>query len=136
MIVYSCADRDSFERVRFWANEVETNAPKNVARVIVCNKIDLTDQRVVSAEEGKQLANELGIEYFEISAKTNVGINEPFQSVVESAVKKFFFILFLVLPLTLLFYLCNASFSQIIFCPRHNNQIRMKRMLIFSITVQ
>ena len=36
--------------------------------VLVANKIDLGDRRVVSPKSGQQLAHQHGIEYFEVSA--------------------------------------------------------------------
>lgn len=39
----------------------------SIAGVLVANKTDLTSQRVVSAEEGKQLASDNSLGYFECS---------------------------------------------------------------------
>ena len=108
MIVYSCTDRESFERIDFWVNEVKKHAPENAAIVIVCNKVDLVDQRIISKEEGEQLASKFGVEHFEVSAKTNIGINEAFQRVAELAVKKFI-IYYLFTQLTFHFDLLTSS---------------------------
>ena len=36
--------------------------------VLVANKIDLKERRLISSEDGKQLAKTTGLEYFETSA--------------------------------------------------------------------
>jgi GTPase SAR1 family protein len=46
--------------------------------VLVGNKIDLEEERVVSLEEGQALAKKHGLPHFETSAKTNHNINEVF----------------------------------------------------------
>jgi putative ribosome biogenesis GTPase RsgA len=42
--------------------------------MIVCNKIDLTDDREVTTEEGQSMAKQYNLKYFETSAKTGEGI--------------------------------------------------------------
>jgi GTPase SAR1 family protein len=46
--------------------------------VLVGNKIDLEEERVVSLEEGRELAKKHRLSHFETSAKTNHNINEVF----------------------------------------------------------
>ena len=42
--------------------------------ILVGNKSDMEDERVISYERGKQLADSLGLEFFETSAKENVNV--------------------------------------------------------------
>ena len=42
--------------------------------VLVGNKCDMEDERGISYERGRQLADQLGIEFFETSAKDNVNV--------------------------------------------------------------
>ena len=46
--------------------------------VLVANKIDLTDLRLVSKEMGEELATKLGASYYETSAKTGDGVQTLF----------------------------------------------------------
>ena len=41
---------------------------------MVGNKCDMEDERVISFERGKQLADSLGLEFFETSAKENINV--------------------------------------------------------------
>ena len=38
------------------------------------NKCDMEDERVISYERGKQLADSLGLQFFETSAKENINV--------------------------------------------------------------
>ena len=52
------------------------NADADVEKMLLGNKCDLSDSRVVSKERGQLLADEHGIKFMEISAKTNSNIEE------------------------------------------------------------
>ncbi|KAH8035608.1 hypothetical protein HPB51_007843 [Rhipicephalus microplus] len=43
----------------------------------------MEDERVVSAERGRQLADQLGLEFFETSAKENVNVKAVFERLVD-----------------------------------------------------
>jgi Ras-related protein Rab-1A len=59
-------------------NEITKYASDNVNKLLIGNKTDLTDRRVVSTEEAKELADSLGVTYIETSAKTAIGVEESF----------------------------------------------------------
>lgn len=44
--------------------------------VVVGNKCDLEDERVVGKDQGQILANEWRIKFMETSAKKKIGVNE------------------------------------------------------------
>ena len=46
--------------------------------VLIANKADLEDRRVVSPKVGADLAGQLGLMYFECSAKDNKDVENPF----------------------------------------------------------
>ena len=60
-MVYDTTDKESFKSIDNWMNEVEKHASDNVSKILVGNKSDLTDQRQVSLEEGKELADHYNI---------------------------------------------------------------------------
>jgi len=47
--------------------------------VLVGTKTDLEAQRAVMKEEGQALADAHGIAFFELSAKSQAGVNAPFE---------------------------------------------------------
>lgn len=46
-------DQESFNNVKQWLNEIDRYASENVNKLLVGNKSDLTDKKVVSYETAK-----------------------------------------------------------------------------------
>ena len=88
-LIYSINDRKSFENIEIWLNEVEEKKRYNynVPLVLIGNKIDLENERVVSKEEGEKLAQKYDIKFFECSAKSNINVSEAFQYLIDSCVE-------------------------------------------------
>ena len=55
-------------------NSIYKHADPSIAKVLVGNKLDLEEQRVVPKNEAMKIAQEHGMEYFETSAKDNTNI--------------------------------------------------------------
>ena len=77
LLVYDVTNEDSFENIRNWVKQIEQNAQKNVCKILIGNKNDKEDRKV-SYEQGKELAKDYNMKFFETSAKTNYNINEAF----------------------------------------------------------
>ncbi len=82
-IVFDITNRDSFEKVKEWYEELnELIGETNIPIVLVGNKVDLAEQRVVSTTEGEGLAKSLstnGVEYIETSALTGNNVKDAFE---------------------------------------------------------
>lgn len=79
ILVYSCNNRDSFTHITNWIKQANSNTPQNTCKILVANKCDLDENdRFVTTEEGKKLAAEQNIPFFETSAKWDVNIKEAF----------------------------------------------------------
>jgi len=89
ILVYDVTDRASFESInKNWNQEIKKVCP-NIALILVGNKIDLKEGRVVSSEDGETLAKKLKITYIETSAKTGENINDDFKMLALQIIKKF-----------------------------------------------
>jgi GTPase SAR1 family protein len=66
--------------IRTWFSNVEQHATEGVNKILIGNKCDWEEKRVVSTERGQQLANELGIPFMEVSAKNNINVEKAFYS--------------------------------------------------------
>lgn len=58
----------------FRVTQIKTYSWDNAQVILVGNKCDMEDERVISFERGKQLADQLGVEFFETSAKENINV--------------------------------------------------------------
>lgn len=83
ILMYDITNEDSFAAVQDWCTQIKTYSWDNAQVVLVGNKCDLEDERVVSMERGRQLASQLGMEFFESSAKENVNVKYVFERLVD-----------------------------------------------------
>ena len=82
VVVYSTADRNTFEVVPKWAKEVR-NICGDIPLTLLGNKIDLDNERRVKKEEGLSQASQISAEFFETSAKIGELINAAFTSIAK-----------------------------------------------------
>ena len=64
--------------IRNWHQNIEQHASEGVNKVLIGNKNDWTDKRAVTEDQGRELAEELGIKFIETSAKINEGVEDAF----------------------------------------------------------
>ena len=74
MICFDVTKQKTFESVRRWIVAVEKNCESDVATLLMGNKADLEDERVVTREQAEALARENNMVYFEASAKAGFGV--------------------------------------------------------------
>ena len=80
LLLYDVTDKDSYKNLSNWLIEIEKNASKNVLKVLIGNKSDLEDKRLVSYNQGKEFADTYGLKFIETSAKKNLNVNEAFET--------------------------------------------------------
>ncbi len=78
LLVYDVTDEKSFGNIRTWIKNIEQHASESVNKILVGNKCDLLDQKVVDEEAARALAAEYGIKFMEASAKSNIGVDDAF----------------------------------------------------------
>ena len=81
IFMYDVTDKNSLINLRNWIKQFEANADPSIRKVLVGNKCDMPD-RVITIEEGKKMAEEYNMGFFETSVKTNQNINEVFYYLV------------------------------------------------------
>jgi Ras-related protein Rab-8A len=84
VLVYDVTDRRSFESIRNWISQIQQHADVHVNKILVGNKCDMLDEKVVSTEEGKRLAEEFGMEFWETSAKNDINVEHSFHSIAKA----------------------------------------------------
>ena len=83
LIVYDVTEKESFEALNFWMKSFKENANKDAICLIIGNKIDLKEKRIIEYNEGKNFAEKYGVKFIETSAKSAEGVNEAFYSVAK-----------------------------------------------------
>jgi small GTP-binding protein len=88
ILVYSVIDEDSFTKVKDWMEQIISNVSKEEINLILLgNKCDM-NERVISKEQGKEMADSLGIKYYETSALEGTGINEAFEGLTKDIMQR------------------------------------------------
>jgi Ras-related protein Rab-8A len=80
VLCYDISNRPSFDHVIGWMRDIKTRAPPDCDIVVCGNKSDLDNDRVVQYEEGKHLADEYGVQFFETSALTGHNVESMFMA--------------------------------------------------------
>ncbi|XP_023238813.1 ras-related protein Rab-3C-like [Centruroides sculpturatus] len=88
ILMYDVTNEESFNSVQDWVTQIKTHSWDNAQVILVGNKCDMEDERVVSAERGKQLSMQLGLEFFETSAKENINVTTVFEHLVDGICNK------------------------------------------------
>ena len=80
LLIYDVTDKESFKNLSNWLIEIEKNGNKNVLKVLIGNKTDLEDKRIISYNQGKEFADMYGLKFIETSAKKNMNVSEAFET--------------------------------------------------------
>ncbi|KAI3369134.1 hypothetical protein L3Q82_026100 [Scortum barcoo] len=110
ILMYDITNEESFNAVQDWATQIKTYSWDNAQVIMVGNKCDMDEERVVPPEKGKHLADQLGetnfssalrsallgavslpiqarprrtFEYYEASAKENINVRQVFERLVD-----------------------------------------------------
>ncbi len=88
-LIYDITNRDSFERMKnLWYNQVKTYSNLGIRCILIGNKLDLVDKREVSINEGEAFAEEIDVDFVEVSAKTGENVQLAFRKLILSVAKK------------------------------------------------
>merc|ERR1712137_1347805 len=85
IIAYSITSTHSFHQVKVFKQQVNrVKDADNLPMMLVGNKCDLEEEREVPTEEGVALAEKLGCQFKEASAKTRKNVEESFYDLVRA----------------------------------------------------
>jgi len=88
LLVYDVTDDKSFANIKNWIRNIEQHASENINKVLVGNKCDLVDKRIIDTARGKSLADEFKIPFYETSAKNSINVEEAFISLARDVKKR------------------------------------------------
>ena len=84
ILVYDITNESSFLAINDLIKEIKNNE-NNAIMALVGQKCD-SEERIINEERGRELANELGVEFFEISAKTGYNVEELFNYLIQQCI--------------------------------------------------
>ncbi len=88
ILVYDVTDQVSFNNARQWLTEIERYACGNVVKLLVGNKSDLANKRVVPTSTGKDFADQFHLPFIEASAKDGSNVKQAFMTLVKDVFDK------------------------------------------------
>lgn len=83
IVMFDLTKEDTFKNVIKWLAELERYAAEDVRRILVGNKSDLPN-RQVQAKDALELADRLGLEYIETSAKDTTNVDQVFMTLAKN----------------------------------------------------
>ncbi|CAF0774704.1 unnamed protein product [Adineta ricciae] len=89
LLVFDLTSETSFINVRNWITEIQSNAySENVDMVLVGNKSDLNDQRIISKARALEFAAQYQVDYIETSALNNINVGESVELLLRSVMNR------------------------------------------------
>lgn len=83
ILVYDITDKNSFEECEtYYDIKIKDLCQKNIKKILLGNKSDLEDERVIKTEEGLNFAEEYGYKFSEISCKYNKNVFKAFEEFI------------------------------------------------------
>ena len=82
IFVYDVTEQTSFDHIEHWLADIDTRASRNVPRLLIGNKGDLSGERVVDYATAKQYADSVNMLFIETSAKCDVNVELAFVMMV------------------------------------------------------
>ena len=91
LLVYDITDETSFKKIEAWHQNLSSDSNNILPIVLIGNKSDLEEERVVSTEDGEELAQKLKIEnhFFETSCQSGKNVHEAINDLVQQIYDKF-----------------------------------------------
>ena len=78
MVVFDITNKESFENIPMWCEEIKKHASGSVKKILIGNKSDFDTRRQVEYSEAKELADSMNMTYIETSAKTALNVEKSF----------------------------------------------------------
>nr|XP_010948184.1 ras-related protein Rab-26 [Camelus bactrianus] len=83
LLLYDVTNKASFDSIQAWLAEIQEYAQHDVVLMLLGNKVDSAQERVVKREDGEKLAKEYGLPFMETSAKTGLNVDLAFTAIAK-----------------------------------------------------
>jgi small GTP-binding protein len=89
MLVYDLTSALSFQALTRWLRELR-DADRKIVVMLVGNKCDMSELRVISTEEGENFAKSQNMMFIETSAKESINVSESFTTLLTAIVDRYY----------------------------------------------
>ena len=86
ILMYDITNEKSFDSLENWLKHIRTHHNKSKT-ILIGNKCDLKEERVISHNKGKEFADSLNMEFYETSTKDNIEIENAIKGITDSILK-------------------------------------------------
>jgi small GTP-binding protein len=84
VIVYDVTSEESFKKVQYWINQTRELGSKNIMYMLIGNKIDLEEKRMIKKKDAMDLARNNGMLFFETSCLSALNVELAFQMLTKT----------------------------------------------------
>jgi small GTP-binding protein len=88
ILVFDITDRKTFDGLPRWLRDARQEADPHCTVMLVGNKVDLAEDRVVSQEDAEDFAKANDMQYIETSAAKDINIKDAFHQTAADLMKK------------------------------------------------
>ncbi len=82
ILVYDVCEPQSFANLEYWVKKIKESADKNVEILLLGNKKDLVNDRLVTEDDARDCSAKLGIAHYETSAKESTNVDQAFKKLI------------------------------------------------------
>ena len=88
ILMYDITNKSSFDSITKWMGDIRNAKGNDFPVLLLGNKIDNEEKRQVSKNQGEQLAQQYGIDFFETSNKVGTNINESSLAIINKIIEE------------------------------------------------
>ena len=88
ILVYDVTNQKSFDSIPIWLSSIQRTAADDIPTVLVGNKCDLEESRVITSDRGLEYAIVEKLGFIETSAKTADHVPEAFMSLAKQILER------------------------------------------------
>ena len=88
-IVYDITRKDTFDNIDKWRNELISSCNQEINIMLIGNKCDLEDQRMITKEQGEEKAKSFGFSFLETSAFSGENLEKGFEMLIKEIYQRY-----------------------------------------------
>ena len=88
LLVYDISDKKSFDNIGKWMDDIIEESDNKIPIVLAGNKCDLKQERVITKEEGENIAKQYNLIFFETSCKDGDNVENCFKELTQQILER------------------------------------------------